>query len=281
MSGEFPWETPQTAAAARPHWAYREIAVLFAVAALSLFAAGRAALYWHMRASGIADEAAAAEAVKGSAWWALAVQAAAWLPVLLYIHWVVVRQCRRRFAEGVGWLWLTWTALFTLWTCRRRFAEGVGWLPSAHPARRYLWGGALLAASVIVLTAAVGVPEEPYPMLELLDDREALWALAAFGVLVAPVVEEIVFRGFLFAALERVHGSGFALAATSAAFALVHGGQYGWQWQRLAILFWVGLALGAVRARTRSTKAAALVHAAYNGLLFALVGAASPPVNSG
>lgn len=257
MSGEFPWETPQTAAAARPHWAYREIAVLFAVAALSLFAAGRAALYWHMRASGIADEAAAAEAVQGSAWWALAVQAAAWLPVLLYIHWVVVRQCRRRFAEGVGWL------------------------PPAHPARRYLWGGALLAASVIVLTAAVGVPEEPYPMLELLDDREALWALAAFGVLVAPVVEEIVFRGFLFAALERVHGSGFALAATSAAFALVHGGQYGWQWQRLAILFWVGLALGAVRARTRSTKAAALVHAAYNGLLFALVGAASPPVNSG
>lgn len=251
MSGEYPRATLQTAAAARPHWAYREIAVLFAVAVLSLFAAGRAALYWHMRASGIADEAAAAEAMQDSVWWALAVQAAAWLPVLLYIHWVVVRQCRRGFAEGVGWL------------------------PPAHPARRYLWGGALLAASVIVLTivlaAAVGVPDEPYPMLELLGDREALWALAAFGVLVAPVVEEIVFRGFLFAALERVHGSGFALAATSAAFALVHGGQYGWQWQRLAILFWVGLALGAVRARTRSTKAAALVHAAYNGLLFALV----------
>lgn len=248
MSGEYPRATLQTAAAARPHWAYREIAVLFAVAVLSLFAAGQAALYWHMRASGIADEAAAAEDMQGSAWWALAVQAAAWLPVLLYIHWVVVRQCRRRFAEGVGWL------------------------PPAHPARRYLWRGALLAASVIVLTAAVGVPEEPcLRMLELLGDREALWALAAFGVLVAPVVEEIVFRGFLFAALERVHGSGFALAATSAAFALVHGGQYCWQWQRLAILFWVGLALGAVRARTRSTKAAALVHAAYNGLFFALV----------
>lgn len=263
MSGGCPREAPQTvvgaAAAARPHWAYREIAVLFAVAALSLFAAGRAALYWYMRASGIADEAAAAEAMQGSAWWVLAVQAAAWLPVLFYIHWVVVRQCRRRFAEGVGWL------------------------PPAHPARRYLWGGALLAASVIVLTKAVGVPEKPCPslLLKLLDDREALWALAAFGVLVAPVVEEIVFRGFLFAALERVHGSGFALAATSAVFALVHGGQYCWQWQRLAILFWVGLALGAVRARTRSTKAAALVHAAYNGLLFALVGAVSPPVNSG
>lgn len=253
MSGECPRATPQTAgriaAAARPHWAYREIAVLFAVAVLSLFAAGQAALYWHMRASGIADPAVAAEDMQGSVWWMLAVQAAVWLPVLLYIHWVVVRQCRRRFAEGVGWL------------------------PPAHPARRYLWRGALLAASVIVLTEVVGVTEKSCqsPMLKLLDDREALWALAAFGVLVAPVVEEIVFRGFLFAALERVHGSGFALAATSAAFALVHGGQYCWQWQRLAILFWVGLALGAVRARTRSTKAAALVHAAYNGLLFALV----------
>lgn len=233
-------------------WAYREIAVLFAVAVLSLFAAGRAALYLHMRASGVADAAAAAEAVQNSVWWVLAVQAAAWLPVLLYIYWVVAGQCGRRFAEGIGWL------------------------PPARPARRYLSAGVLLALSVIVLGAAVGVPDESYPMLELLrGGPAALGALAAFGVLVAPVVEEIVFRGFLFAALERIHGAGFALAATSAAFALVHGGQYGWQWQRLAILFWVGLALGAVRARTGSTKAAALVHAAYNGLLFALVGAAA------
>ncbi len=235
---------------ARPHWAYREIAALLAVAVLSLFGAGQAALYFYMRTAGVSDLSSAMDAMQGNPYWALAVQSAAWLPVLLYIYWVVVRRCRRRFAEGVGWL------------------------PPIHPAKRYLAGGVLLALSVMLLAAVVGVPDESYPMLELLSDPDAIWALAAFGVLVAPVVEEIVFRGFLFAALDRVHGAGIALVATSAAFSLVHGAQYGWRWQNLSILFWVGLVLGAVRMRTGSTKAAALVHASYNGLLFAVLLAA-------
>ena len=241
---------PAFEAGARPHWAYREIAVLPVVAALSLLAAGRTALYFYMRAAGDSDLPSAVEGMQGNPYWALAVQSTAWIPVLLYIYWVVVRRCGRRFAAGVGWL------------------------PPAHPAKRYLAGGVLLAASVMLLAAVVGVPDESYPLLELFRYPGALWLLAAFGVLVAPVVEEIVFRGFLFAALEHVHGAGFALIATSAAFSLVHGAQYGWQWQNLSILFWVGLALGAVRIRTGSTQAAALAHASYNGLLFAVLLAA-------
>ncbi len=241
---------PKVDAGVRSHWAYREIVSLAAVAVLSVFAAGKAALHFYTQTAGAVDLPSAVEAVQGNPYWALAVQSVAWIPVLLYIYWVVVRRYKRRFTDGVGWL------------------------PLMRPAKRYLIGGALLALSVMLLTMVVGVPDESYPMLELFKDPGALWILAAFGVLVAPVIEEVVFRGFLFAALQHVHGAGFALAATSAAFSLIHGAQYGWQWQNLSILFWVGLMLGVVRVRTGSTKAAALVHASYNGLLFALLLAA-------
>ncbi len=245
MSEAYRPQPPETGA--RAHWAYREIVSLAAVAVLSIFAAGQVALHFYTRANGAADLPSAVEALQQNPYWMLAVQAASWIPVLLYIYWVVVRRCRRKFAEGVGWT------------------------PPARPAKLYLAGGALLLLSVTLLAAGIGIPDESYPMLELFKDSEAIWMLGAFGVLAAPVIEEIVFRGFLFAALEHAHGAGVALAATSAAFALAHGSQYGWQWQNLTILFWVGLALGAVRLRTGSTKAAALVHASYNGLIFAVL----------
>lgn len=232
-------------AGARFHWAYREIAVLLAVAVVSVFVSGRIALDCYMRVAGISDVPTAIEGLKVSPYWALAVQSASWIPVLCYIHFVVVRSYRKKFRDGIGWLPLTYPAIY------------------------YLAAGALLVFSVTLMAMVIGVPDESYPMLELFEDREALWVLGAFGVLVAPVIEEIVFRGFLFAAFEHVHGLGFALAATSLMFSLVHGSQYGWQWQNLLILFWVGLILGAIRARTGSTKATTLVHACYNGLIFA------------
>lgn len=231
----------------RPHWGYREIFLLLMVAALALIAAGQIGLTLYMRSTGVSDMQAAIAAISGDPYWALAVQAGAWMPVLLYMYFVVVRKYKRRFGEGLGWLALP------------------------HPATHYFAVGVFMVFSVTLMAMVVEIPDKAYPMLELFKDREALWILGAFGVLVAPAIEEIVFRGFLYAALENAHGSGIALLATSALFSLVHGTQYGWQWQNLLILLWVGLILGAIRAQTGSTKATTLVHASYNGLLFAIL----------
>ena len=58
---------------------------------------------------------------------------------------------------------------------------------------------------------------------------------------------------------------------TSAAFSLLHQAQLAHAWAPLLILFWVGVALTVVRARTNSVATCVLVHMGYNGALFGLM----------
>ena len=95
--------------------------------------------------------------------------------------------------------------------------------------------------------------------------------LAVFGILLAPVVEEMFFRGFLYPVFERSHGAVSAVLATSTLFSLVHGVQYGWRWQNLLMLLGVGAVFGTLRARTHSILPSAFLHAGYNATLFAAV----------
>ena len=93
--------------------------------------------------------------------------------------------------------------------------------------------------------------------------------LVIFGVLVAPVVEEMLFRGFIFSVVDRSLGAAAAVVSTSLLFSLPHGVQYGWRWQNLLLLTAVGVAFGAGRAWTGSVRPSALMHASYNATLFA------------
>ncbi len=71
-------------------------------------------------------------------------------------------------------------------------------------------------------------------------------ALAFFALIVAPVVEEVIFRGFIQKGLERSYGGATAVAITSVLFALAHG-------VRAALLVLpIGVALGLLYQRTKS-----------------------------
>jgi len=85
----------------------------------------------------------------------------------------------------------------------------------------------------------------------------ALFAL----VLVAPVTEEILFRGWLLHDLEQEYGQARALLWSSALFGLVH-------MEPSAMLYAAlgGLVLGAVALRTKSTLASIAMHAGVNAL---------------
>jgi membrane protease YdiL (CAAX protease family) len=144
------------------------------------------------------------------------------------------------------------------------FAEAVGWIPYKGPGLNYMSGGVLVALSVGLLSNILPMPEQRVPLEELLEQPGALLLFAIFGVLVAPAIEELVFRGFLYPAVERKHGQVVAIGATSALFSGLHLSQYGSHWAILLLLFFVGAVLGLVRARTGSIKASTLVHASYN-----------------
>lgn len=108
--------------------------------------------------------------------------------------------------------------------------------------------GVLSAAVIVVLGVAVfALGREFGPPVGV---RLSAWGVVA--ILVAAIVEEAVFRGALWTAVDRRLGPLAALVLTSALFALIHVPTYGWVvlpidlaagaifgWQRLASGGWL------------------------------------------
>lgn len=80
-------------------------------------------------------------------------------------------------------------------------------------------------------------------------------------VLVAPVTEELLFRGLLLPALATRHGNALAVVATSVLFGLFH-----LDLQAAVYATMMGLLLGAVRVRAGSVLPAIALHAGFNAL---------------
>ncbi|HZN37217.1 MAG TPA: CPBP family glutamic-type intramembrane protease [Planctomycetota bacterium] len=83
-------------------------------------------------------------------------------------------------------------------------------------------------------------------------------------VFVAPLAEEVLFRGYLFTALSRALPSWATQLATAVAFGLVHGLEYALPITALALLF------GWLRARHSALLPCVLAHTVHNGLTVAV-----------
>jgi len=107
------------------------------------------------------------------------------------------------------------------------------------------------------------------------------WKLIALQVTLGPVLEEIVFRGYLFAFLMWLLSKGAndagrgrsVVVFAAVVFAAVHLAQPGVSWLQLACIASTGTLYGWIRWRSGSTAPAALSHAAYNLSLYAISGA--------
>lgn len=149
------------------------------------------------------------------------------------------------------------------------FWPAIGWKSLNRPPAVYLLWGILLAVSVAALSHLLPMSSEKMPIEDLIRDRDSLILLSVYGVLFAPAVEELVFRGFLYTVVERSRGPLLAVLVTSVVFSLPHASQYGWRWQNLLLLTYVGIIFGTVRARTQSVVPSTLLHVGYNATLFA------------
>lgn len=89
---------------------------------------------------------------------------------------------------------------------------------------------------------------------------EGFTALLAF-VVVAPVTEELLFRGWLLPSLNRQYGMSFAIMASSLLFGAVHlpGGPSAFAYATIG-----GFVLAAVAVRTNSTLGSIALHAGVN-----------------
>jgi membrane protease YdiL (CAAX protease family) len=124
------------------------------------------------------------------------------------------------------------------------------------------FAGRVLAAVVSVLVPQGG----PAAIETFVDWPSASLAVATVAV-VAPVAEELFFRGFVYGSLAPRVGVVAASAITVVAFVLPHLPQVWGAWGALAALVLTSIVLTALRVLTGSTVVSAAAHLTHNVLL--------------
>jgi membrane protease YdiL (CAAX protease family) len=150
------------------------------------------------------------------------------------------------------------------------FWRTIGWHPlETHGIPRVLAYSALVFGGLFLgfVTTVVGSlspPKHALPIQLLFQNRHAALFLMLMSVTVAPVVEETIFRGYIYPVLGRSWGISAGVIVTGVLFGMLHARQlWGGPWQIAALVF-VGIVLTFVRASTRTVLASFLVHTSYN-----------------
>jgi membrane protease YdiL (CAAX protease family) len=153
------------------------------------------------------------------------------------------------------------------------FWECLGWRKiaprpggSARSPIVYFFAGCGLSLLVAILSSRLKAPENS-PMEELFRNRQTALLFVGMAVLIAPLVEETLFRGYLYPLFARSFGIAPGVVLTGVLFGLMHGAQLGWTWSLVAVLTVVGVVFTFVRARTGSVFASFLMHLGYNSLI--------------
>jgi CAAX protease family protein len=169
--------------------------------------------------------------------------------------------------QGVFYTLLLTVLYFLIVRYRNPFWRSLGWTFSFKRAWLCVLAGPMLAFGLAALAAALHAPAET--MIEnLVSDKSSRVVVALFVMLLGPLFEELVFRGFLLPLFEKSLGAVAAIALSSIPFALLHGTTVRWSWQSMLVIGLAGVTFGIARVRTGSTTAAAIVHVGYNSTLF-------------
>jgi membrane protease YdiL (CAAX protease family) len=225
----------------RPFWGFAELLLAVAVfLALLLAVVGFATHYLH--------------ASEESGLWSVAEEAVAYALFFLFLKIMFARH-GKRLLESLGWTTAGPFATVSL------AVTGVG-----------------LALFIAVLQYLTVSNSADTPFEKMLQDPVSRIVLGLFSVTVAPVVEELFFRGFLQPVLVSSMGVFPGILLTSAMFGGLHLAQYGYIWQIGVLLTAVGFLLGTVRHLTGSTRASSIVHIAFNSVPFLALLLTSGPV---
>ena len=238
---EAPPPGPQPSPIRDPIWSGGDVVVLTVIAFFSLLLCGLviavyvAAFYPKQKP----------EDVAGMPLISILAQAFSSAVVLGAMYGMVARRYRSPFWESVRWSW-----------------------PQGSRAFLCVITGAGMALVVDFVSALAPIPKS-LPIYKLFSTTASAYALAGYGILVAPVIEELFFRGFLFPVLARRGRVAAAVVLTSLAFMLIHVSQLAGEWIPLVILFFVGMAFTLARAWSGSVAVSYLLHLGYNLTLFA------------
>jgi membrane protease YdiL (CAAX protease family) len=189
------------------------------------------------------------------------------------------------FALIFLFLYLTLAALRNM-----PFWRTLGWKklkvdPTTGKAKPWVYFLSGCGLSIFVALASSRVKDaENAPIQEFFKSRNGAMLLMAMAVFVAPLVEETIFRGYLYPVLARIisaiaqfFGMEFSVAIrtgvvssilmTGILFGLMHAPQLGKNWALVGLLVLVGVIFTFARAWTGTVLASFLLHLGYNSMI--------------
>lgn len=153
---------------------------------------------------------------------------------------------------------------------QRPFGKSIGlqW-PKSIPAGL----GTLVCSSLAIVLLGIGWAITQFiggekTQLDLIVESSmaARFATALAAVATAPLVEELIYRGVLYSALERAAGVGVAFAVVSLLFAGIHVFQYINNIGVILVITVLSMTLTAARAYSGSVIPPFIIHLVFNGI---------------
>jgi uncharacterized protein len=165
---------------------------------------------------------------------------------------------------GVAWLIVTRVGKYP-------FLRTLGW---DWNGRFTFWRSAALAVLLLAIGSGIiwltGSPDNALDRL-IESSRAAALATAFAATVTAPLVEEIVFRGLLYAALKRLIGTVGAVAVVLLLFAAIHVPQYWPSFGVIATILLLSTVLTVMRAYTGRLLPCFIVHLIFNAIQSVLI----------
>ena len=164
---------------------------------------------------------------------------------------------------GLIWLVVTQGRKFPFWP-----TINFDWPKYLPPAAGYILCSMIAIVLFVIGAAATYFWGGSRTQLDALVESSiaARMATAFIAVFTAPLVEELIYRGVLYSALERAVGKAISIGIVSLLFAGVHVFQYIENIAVIAVITLLSFTLTIVRANTGSVLAPFVIHLVFNGI---------------
>lgn len=159
---------------------------------------------------------------------------------------------------ALAWIVITKFNKYSFW-------ESLGWRSGGFT----LWHYILILVGIFAVAAVTSYyfPEQDNDMLRVLrSSRTAVFVIAFLATFTAPLVEEVIYRGFLYSAFQRSFGVVTGVLLTTFLFAVIHVPQYYPSYSTIFLIVLLSLVLTLVRVRTKNLLPCVILHTIFNGI---------------
>lgn len=192
-----------------------------------------------------------------------------WFWLLLFGSWIMLNSPAwpNQLLGGLGTTAFLVLAFGNLGKLRSMGVEYADWKPV--PARFWSWA---IALGMAAGTVGIALAHLAHSRINVAEN----WRVFLLQVALGPVLEEVLFRGYLIRLLlwvlkvrtgKSVIGATVVVMASALAFGTIHLLRPGTSWKEVAMISGVGVIYGSLRMSSGSSATAAVAHALYNLML--------------